>query len=699
VKEDQDRKFDIKAKTHSTGANFVLSWKIKIKKFFQKNNIFNQRKADKELDYKQINKKIIYNLAPSKIPSFKQLKHVKKFLSSREKRWINISILLILVSISFLGWGFYQNNLKTVPSFGGEYSEGLVGAPKYINPLYAFSDVDADLSFLIYSSLFKYDGNGNLEYDLIKDYEIRESGKVYILQLRDDVYFHDGEKLTANDVVFTLNAIKNPDFRSPLRSIFGGVEVEKVDEYTVKLSLVEAYAGFEELLTFGILSERIWLNINPENANLAEENIMPTGSGPYMFESFSKNKEGDIKEYHLLANKNYYNGLPNIEKLNFKFYPDFYSLNAALNNDEVEGISYISSINKKDIIAQNSIKFHELFLPQISSIFFNQENNELLKSQNFRKALALAMDKDDILNTVFQEAVRRIDTAILPENFACNHDISGYGYNIEEAKKLLEEENLYIQEISQEDIDKLKRQEEVLRQKQEEENSNTDSEIENNQENTDNEVNKNNEEEPSFAIKGYNKLKTLSESTGLRLAGKWLYQEDIEGERDYQVLSITVADNQANQDLASELSKAWQKLGLRTVIKTVDSESIKAKIIEPREFEILIYGQALSFDPDPYVYWHSDQDLNIINYSNEKVDSLLEEARVILDKNERTKKYLEFQEIIHEEVPVIFLYSPLYIYPQNKKVKGFNTESILKPEHRFSNISNWYIKVKTKFVL
>jgi ABC-type transport system substrate-binding protein len=698
VNEDQDKKFETKDKTQSNWASFYLTFKIKLKKFFLKNNIFNKKKnADRELDYKQVNKKLIYNLAPSKIPSFKQLKHVKKFLSSKEKRWINILTFLIIISVFLLAWGFYQNNLEIVPNFGGDYSEGLVGAPKYINPLYAFSDVDSDLSFLIYSSLFKYNGNGELEYDLIEDYEIQESGRIYVLNLRDDVYFHDGEKLTANDVVFTINAIKNPDFRSPLRSVFSGVNVEKQGKYTIKLSLNEAYAGFEELLTFGILSERIWLNINPENANLAEQNIMPVGSGPYKFDSLSKSKEGDIKEYHLVANKDYYKNAPYIEELNFKFYQDFNSLNTALNNDEVEGISYISSVNKKDIIAQNSINFHNLFIPQITAIFFNQDNNDILKSLNFRKALALSMDKNDILNTVFGDAVREINTPILPESFACNHDIDAYAYNIDKAIELLEEDDLFIQEIKQEDIDRMKEQEEEILKQAESEENKENSDIDNESKNEDDENEQ--EQEQEIKIEGYDKLKALSESAGLSLAGKWLYKEKSDGERDYQILSITIADNQADKELANKLSEAWGKVGLRIIVNIVSNENIQSQVIKPREFEILIYGQALSFDPDPYAYWHSGQELNIVNYNNDKVDSLLEEARVLLNQEERIERYLEFQKIIHEEIPAIFLYSPLYIYPQNKKIKGFDTESILKPKHRFSDINNWYIKVKSKFVL
>jgi peptide/nickel transport system substrate-binding protein len=703
VNEDQDRKFDIKNKTRSNWANFFLLSRIKMKKFFLKNNIFIKNKTNKEFDHKLANKKLIYNLAPSKLPSFKQLKHLKKFLSAKERRWINIAIILIFISVAFLVLGFYNNNLKTVPSFGGEYNEGLVGAPKYINPLYAFSDVDSDLSYLIYSSLFKYDGNGELAYDLIENYEIKESGKVYILKIREDVYWHDGKKLTANDVVFTINAIKNPNFRSPLRNVFSGVKVEQENEYTIKLSLLESYAGFEELLTFGVLSEKIWLNINPENANLAEQNLMPIGSGPYRFDSLSKSKEGDIKEYHLLANEDYYNQVPYIEKLNFLFYPDFNSMNAALNSDEVDGISYISNYSKSQIIKQNSLNFHKLFVPQISSIFFNQSNNEDLKSQSFRKALVLSLNKEEILNDIFTDSVRQVNSPILPESFAYNSDLEDYGYNLDEARALLEESDWLVQEISQEDIDKLEKQKEAQNIAQQESENNN----EGNNTDTDNVINLNDEddesesveEEPVFEIEGYETLKSLSESTGLDLVGKWLYKEDDDSKRRYQVFTLTTTDNDSYTDLANMLASAWKELGIRVVVNVVSSEEIQARVIQPREFEALIYGQALSFDPDPYAYWHSGQDLNVVNYNNEEVDKLLEEARVILDEEVRAEKYRKFQEIIHQELPAIFLYSPLYIYPQNKKIKGFETESIFKPKHRFANISNWYIKVKNRFVL
>jgi len=102
------------------------------------------------------------------------------------------------------------------------------------------------------------------------------------------------------------------------------------------------------------------------------------------------------------------------------------------------------------------------------------------------------------------------------------------------------------------------------------------------------------------------------------------------------------------------------------------------------------------------VFWHSSQNkengFNFAGYSNTKVDKLLEEFRSINDKEERIKKYKEFQEEINQDVPVMFLYSPTYTYLQSKKVKGFNGSTIIEPSDRFSEVTNWYRKTKKTFV-
>ena len=102
--------------------------------------------------------------------------------------------------------------------------------------------------------------------------------------------------------------------------------------------------------------------------------------------------------------------------------------------------------------------------------------------------------------------------------------------------------------------------------------------------------------------------------------------------------------------------------------------------------------------PDPYPFWHSSQKrnpgLNLSLYNNKEVDKLLEEARQTLDERERLKKYQEFQEIMIEDVPVVFLYSPDYLYPVSKEIKGIDKGLVADPSKRFVGIEDWYIKTK-----
>jgi ABC-type transport system substrate-binding protein len=124
--------------------------------------------------------------------------------------------------------------------------------------------------------------------------------------------------------------------------------------------------------------------------------------------------------------------------------------------------------------------------------------------------------------------------------------------------------------------------------------------------------------------------------------------------------------------------------------------------VDTRDFEALYYTQVADEESDYYAFWHSSQTgtggLNIADYSNEEVDELLEETRVLSDKQERIQRYEQIQKLIIQDLPVIPILSPKYFYVQGKKVKGFETSSIYSPKDRFSNISNWYIKTGEKLV-
>ncbi len=399
----------------------------------------------KELNQIDLDKKLVYSLSPHKIPNKNQFKHVKKFLNPRENLVIKICALLLLINIVYLLNVFIKKHVQYLPLPGGDYVEAVVGYPRTINPVYAFNrDVDADLSRLIYSSMFVYNTDGVLVDDLVSDYKIENSGKEYYLTIKEGVKFHNGDPLSVDDIIFTFNLIKSADYRSPLRSSFSGIEVEKIDDLNLKFVLSESYAPFLELLTFGILPKSLWENVSPVSITLSDLNLKPVGSGPYKFKSLLKNKNGDLKEYRLVVNDNYYKNAPYLKNIIFKFFVDYPEAIKAFNGNKIDGLSYLPFNERKELLAQNSVWMHELVLPKIVSVFFNKEKNKSLDDIKVRTALSQAIDKDQMISDIFSGVYQKTDGPILENNFAYNPETKKVVYSPLEAAENLKNKNLEI---------------------------------------------------------------------------------------------------------------------------------------------------------------------------------------------------------------------------------------------------------------
>jgi peptide/nickel transport system substrate-binding protein len=603
-----------------------------------------------------LDKKLIYSLSKSRIPSLTQLKYVNKYLSSKEIFLVRICFLIIIFSAVFLGFRFYKTHLIEAPVKGGEYSEALIGMPKYINPLYAnISDADSDITSLIYSSLFKRDKNGELAKDLVESYSISSDNKAYSMVIRGNVKRHNGSTLTVDDIIFTFRAIKEAKYKSTLRVSFTGVEIEKIDDRTVKFILSAPYAAFLELLTFGIMPSELWGEISPESANLVELNIKPIGSGPYRFNEYTKDKTtGTILDYSLSINNDYYNETAYIN-LKFKFYPNFEEAVAALKENLVDGISYLPKEQEKNISVANSYNFNKLHIPQITLIYFNVKENAALGIKQLRQALALAIDRNEIINNILGSDAYLVDGPILPNSFAYNAGIKKYEMNSSEAIKILENIGYKTVDIKASDIEDSKKKAESQDEK-----------IKNHAE----------------------QILTLGQ-------GSWRIKDG-----NFLIIKLTTVDRIENQQVVEAIKNYWEKIGIKTEIETYSTADFQKDIIKTRNFQTLFYGLVLGSDPDPYAFWHSsqigDNGYNIASFANKETDQLLEDARLISDITQRQEKYKKFQEIISEETPAIFMYSPTYTYLQSKKIKNFEVANIIYPSDRFSNVTQWYIETRKK---
>ena len=549
--------------------NLSFSWQIL-------KNIFNRDHKQTELD-----KKLVFSLAKSRWPSLKQLKYIKKYLNPAERIVISFCLVIIFFSSIFLGVKFYKNHLQIIPVNGGDYIEGVTGTIKYVNPLYSsVSDLNSDLAELIYSSLFKKNGKDGLANDLAESYEISKDGKTYIIKIRSDAIWSDGSQLTIDDIIFTFEAIKDIRYKSPLRDSFAGVEIEKIDDKTIKFILSEPYAAFLNLLTFGILPQNLWQQIEPNSASLAELNLKPVGSGKYKFKSLVKDKSGNIKTYTLVRNENYYSDKPFIDTIIFKLFANSQEAILALNNNLINGVSYLLEQDKSQVASQDSLNFYNLNYSKISAIFLNTKSNTALADKKIRQALAYAIDKHSLIDEVLGGNARIIDSPILPDSFAYYKDIKKYDYNVATSSRLLNEAGWKIVELTSADLEQANKD---LSSKDE-------------------------------------AIKKQAEAKIKMGVGKWLSKD-----KNYLAITLTTVDNPEYSKVAEIVARFWKNINIKTEINLVAPNQIQNNIIKSRNFDALIYGEITGADPDPYVFWHSSQigqsGLNIADYGNKELTS------------------------------------------------------------------------------
>jgi len=159
-------------------------------------------------------------------------------------------------------------------------------------------------------------------------------------------------------------------------------------------------------------------------------------------------------------------------------------------------------------------------------------------------------------------------------------------------------------------------------------------------------------------------------------------------------LTIDAVNTPALMEIAKEIKNAWEdKTGATVTLNEHNQEEIRQKVIETRDFDILLYGQEIGRDPDRYVNWHSTQanapGLNLSGFDSVRADRALEEGRKALEQEERQKHYDEFQKILDEQNPAIFLHHPYMNYYVSNKVKGIGDKYTFTSRDRFLDFSNW----------
>ncbi len=381
----------------------------------------------------------LVNLRGGQFPTWKQWKELPRFLSFKERRTFGIALVLCILSGGMLGVRFWLSNETLLPAIGGSYTEGALGSPQYINPLYAIkSDVDSDLTRLMFSGLMRFDGNHSLTTDLAESFSVSDDQKIYTFTLRNTALWHDGEPVTSNDVLFTIDAIQNPEYHSPLTVSFNGSTAEAPDDHTIIFTLNEPFAPFLAALTVGILPAHLWEEVAPQNAPLAQLNIKPVGSGPFMFSKLVKDNKGALRSYTVERNDHFYRDTVYLNDITLKFYNTLRELTDAVRNKNVEGASVLAAQDAQSLAHDGVIALGSPRLSQFTAAFFNQKQSAVLADGNVRQALVLAVDRTVVAQASTGAYATPVVSPVLPD--MPGYDAAGIipGADVEGAKGLLE---------------------------------------------------------------------------------------------------------------------------------------------------------------------------------------------------------------------------------------------------------------------
>lgn len=466
-----------------------------------------------------------------------------------------------------------------------------------LNPLLTNNKHYYYFSKLMYEGLFEFDEHLEPFPKLASDYSIENEGKTIYITIKEDVYWHDGEKFTSQDVDFTLNAIKNISgdviFGSKdMLNVLKQVKSKVIDTSTIELTFNDSYGNALEMLTFPIIPQHQFASGRGKSGYLKAmelEGYTPIGTGPYKFTEYDR-----YKSITLEASESYRDGVPKIEKI----------FGAVLANEEMfltafeaGQISICPAVDVDwDKYNQNErINIYEFITANYEFLGFNMTNPlfSTEKGVEIRKAIAYGINRQDIIQKLYLGHATSVDVPFHPDSYLLSEDSVIYGYNEDLAKEILKKAG-----FADLDGDGVLEDEEGNRL--------------------------------SFRL-------TTNSSSLFRETSAYMIKEDLAGIGIETVLDFTDGNQKKNtgDNQLSEINTRLEKM----------------------DFDIVLLGWQTSVIPDLGYFFHSTASPgNFIGYSSPVMDSILINSKISIHKDDKLLSYGDIQKNIIKDLPYVSLY-------------------------------------------
>lgn len=326
---------------------------------------------------------------------------------------------------------FDASKIDTTAVPGGTFIEASIGDATFLNPLLSSDSASNDINNQVFNGLIKYDKNIKIVGDLAESFEIKNGGKEILFHLRKNVKWHDGVPFTAEDVLFTYQKLIDPKTRTPFSSDYLMVKkAEILDPYTFRVSYDKPFSPALESWGMGMIPKHIFetgdINTHPANKK-------PIGTGPFKFESWATDEKIVLR-----ANLDYFEGRPLLDRYVYRIIPDLSVQFLELRQGSLSTMT--PSPDQYNGYEEFFTSYNKFKYPafRYDYIAFNLKN-DLFKDKRVRQALALALNKNEIIEGVYQGLAVPATGPFPPQSWAYNPNVVDFPYDIARAKALLAE--------------------------------------------------------------------------------------------------------------------------------------------------------------------------------------------------------------------------------------------------------------------
>lgn len=341
--------------------------------------------------------------------------------------------LLIIVILSLaLTQSFWYTQSYSVQAYvdGGTYIEATIGNVNSLNPLFATTNSERVLSKLMFATLSTIDYSGHVGLGLAESITPDPDGKVWTVTLRDDLKWSDGEPITLDDVLYTIEITRDNAINTSYTSNFAGVKVEREGDALI-FTLPSSYADFAATLNVPILPSHILQNVSASKLLEHSFSTSPVTSGAFTFNATQNLTSNGEKLVYLTANANYYKGQPMLNSFAVHTYNNVGDIVTALSSGEVTATAELSAVDG-DLLSSDLVYEKQTTIANGIFAFLNT-TSDILSSTAVRQAIRQGIDMRQVRSVLDNE--QALDYPILQSEIELTNYPEIPEYNLAAAKE------------------------------------------------------------------------------------------------------------------------------------------------------------------------------------------------------------------------------------------------------------------------